>query len=262
MTGISRAVADHVMTLRFDRAEKKNAITDAMYDRLREALDAAAGDDAVRVVFIGSTSGNFTSGRDIGEFAATNAAALAGRGPADIFGTSAARLIRRLADFPKPLVASVRGLAVGFGTTMLLHCDLVFVERNARLSAPFVGLGLSPEAGSTLLMPRLAGYQHAFAMFALGASMSGEEAAQIGLAYQATDPGESDGAALAAALRLAALPPRSLQATKRLMRDAVALEPVLAAETRTFAERLASAEAAEAFSAFREKRKPDFRNPA
>lgn len=258
MSDISSSLADGVMALRFDRADKKNAITDAMYDALRMALESAEANPDVRVVLIGSTSEVFTSGRDIGEFAAGHAAARAGQSPPDVLNTPPARFVRALADFPKPIVAAVNGLAVGFGTTMLLHCDLVFVARDARLTAPFVGLGLSPEAGSTLLMPRIAGHQTAFAMFALGTAISGEEAVRLGLAYEATDSSETNAAAQGAAERLAALPPAALQITKRLLRGDPELKAAMDQEAHIFAERIASAEAGEAFSAFGEKRAPDF----
>lgn len=260
MSHIDASVALGVMTLRFDRPDKKNAITDAMYDALRVALEDAETSCEVRVVLIGSTSRVFTSGRDIAEFAAGHTAAQAGASLTDAMNVPAARFVRALANFPKPVVAAVRGLAVGFGTTMLLHCDLVFVDHDARLTAPFVGLGLSPEAGSSLLMPNLIGYQNAFAMFALGAVISGEEAVRLGLAYQATACSDTDATAIAAAERLAALPPAALQATKQLLRNRTELKSVLDREAHVLAERIASAEAGEAFSAFREKRKADFSN--
>jgi enoyl-CoA hydratase/carnithine racemase len=155
-------------------------------------------------------------------------------------------------------VGAVTGLAVGVGTTMLLHCDLVYVADDARLSTPFVNLALVPEAASSLLMPARIGYARAFALFALGEPMLGEMAARLGLANAAMPAAEVDAAALAAAKALAKRPLGALIATKTLMRDSEQLLAVMQREGKLFGERLKTAEAAEAFQAFAERRPPDF----
>ncbi len=166
--------------------------------------------------------------------------------------------LNALARARKPYVAAVQGLAVGIGVTMLMHFDLVFVAADARLSTPFVNLGLVPEAASSWLLPARIGYARAFAMLALGESIDGRTAASIGLVTAAVPAPEVGAKALLAARALAARPPAALQATKQLMRDATAIAGVMEREREVFGERLKSAEAAEAFLAFRQQRAPDF----
>lgn len=241
-------VADGMMEILFDRSEKKNALSNAMYDRITDALEEASGSPDVRVVLIGSTGDDFTAGNDLADFAKV---AMGGE-------ARAARFIEAIARFEKPLVAAVPGLAVGVGMTMLLHCDLVYVSREARLSAPFVGLALVPEAGSSLLLPLRVGHPKAFEIFALGSSVTGEEAAALGLANEAADPGDEIEAARVACARLAKQPLGALIATKRLMRDDGPLLDRMRAEGAAFFERLKSPSAKEAFAAFMERRQPDF----
>ena len=237
------------MEIRWNRPDKKNALNNAMYKTATAALERASGDGAIRVVLLTSSGDTFSSGNDLGDFAA---AASGGEAPA------ATGFVRALAAFPKPLVAAVTGLAVGVGMTMLLHCDLVYVAEDAKLTAPFIELALVPEAGSTILLPALLGHGRAFAMFALGEGFSGVDAQRVGLAKDALPAAEVQVAARKAARRLASRPMGAVMATKKLMRSKRALLSHIDAELQIFAERLRSAEAAEAFSAFRERRAPNF----
>jgi enoyl-CoA hydratase/carnithine racemase len=192
---------------------------------------------------------SFSAGNDLADFAS---AAAGGEAPAG------SGFIQAIARFPKPLVAAVPGIAVGVGTTMLLHCDLVYVAIDARLTTPFINLALVPEAASSLLMPALIGHARAFAMFALGEGLTGAEAARLGLANAALPAAEVLSAARDAARRLAQRPAGAVMAAKKLMRQRDAILDQIHAEGAIFAERLRSPEAMEAFTAFREKRAPDF----
>ncbi len=245
---VRKTVEAGVMTLTLARPDKKNALTDAMYGALADALAEAGSDDAVRVVLFAAEGDAFTAGNDINDFMAIAAGAV------PVTERNVFRFLHALAAADKPLVAAVSGLAVGIGLTMLLHCDLVFVADDARLSAPFVNLGLSPEAASSLLLPGLIGHRRAFAMFALGEPILGAQAAALGIANAAVPRDEVLLKARAAAAALASRAPGALKATKRLMREAEGLRSTLTAEGEVFAERLRSAEAKEAFSAFLERR--------
>lgn len=238
-----------VMEIVWNRPDKKNALSNVMYRAATAALARAVEDKSIRVALLASEGDSFTSGNDLADFAA---AAMGGEAPA------AGAFIEAIAQFPKPLVAAVPGLAVGVGTTMLLHCDLVFVANDAKLTTPFVNLALVPEAASSLLMPARIGHARAFAMFALGDGFTGAQAAQLGLANAALPAGEVVGAAREAAAKLAKRPLGAVMATKKLMRDGEAILTQLRTEGAIFGERLRSAEAMEAFTAFREKRAPDF----
>jgi enoyl-CoA hydratase/carnithine racemase len=243
------SVDDGVMAIVWNRPGKKNALTNAMYRVAIAALARAEEDGAIRVVLIASAGDSFSAGNDLADFAAV---ATSGEVPA------AGAFVEAISQFSKPLVAAVPGLAVGVGTTMLLHCDLVFVASDAKLTAPFVNLALVPEAASSMLLPARIGHARAFAMFALGDALSGTEAAQLGLANAALPAAEVIPAAREAAKKLALRPPGAMMATKKLMRDRATLLSQIRAETAIFGERLRSAEAAEAFAAFREKRAPDY----
>jgi enoyl-CoA hydratase/carnithine racemase len=243
--------SDGVLTLTLDRPEKKNALTDAMYRVLADQLEAGDADSEVRVVLIRSEGDLFTAGNDLSEFAqaAVNDAEL----------TNVGRFIGALASARKPIIAAVQGRAVGIGTTLLLHCDYVILAEDAWLSTPFVGLGLVPEAASTLLMPARIGHARAFMMFALGDPVSAATALEWGLANQVVAQAELDGAAAAVAGRLAGQPLGALIATKGLMRDAAGIQEQVRIEGEAFAARLNSPEAQEAFLAFAQRRAPDFR---
>ncbi|MBN9663846.1 MAG: enoyl-CoA hydratase/isomerase family protein [Acidobacteria bacterium] len=241
---------DGVLEITFARPDKKNALSNAMYDAARVALEDAQTDRAIRVVLFSAEGSAFTAGNDMGEFA-NFASGQAGE-------LQALPFIQALAQAEKPVVAAVPGLAVGVGMTMLLHCDLVYVAETAKLSAPFVNLGLVPEAASSLLLPARIGHVRAFAVFALGESISGVEAVILGLANKILPQDQVLPAARAAAQALARKPAGSLVSTKKMMRDAAALLARIDQENAVFAERLKSEEAREALRAFLERRPPDF----
>ena len=240
-----------VLSLTLARPEKKNALTKAMYGALADAIAAAECDGTVRVLLIRAEGDTFTAGNDLSDFASL----AEGRETAP---PHVVRFLYALADATKPIVAAVQGKAVGVGTTMLLHCDLVLLSTEAELSTPFVSLALTPEAASSILLPTRIGYPRAFAMFALGESVSASDAVNWGLANRVVSPENLDQAAFDMAKRLARQPSGSLRATKRLMRDASALRCTMRVEAKTFDERLRSPEAREAFTAFAEKRAPNF----
>jgi enoyl-CoA hydratase/carnithine racemase len=242
---------DGVVTLTFARPDKKNALTNAMYGVLADSLISAETDPAARVIVLRGEGDMFTSGNDVGEFAAIAAGAVQGE-------RHVSRFVRALAQSTRPLVAAVQGRAVGIGTTMLLHCDFVVLAENAQLSTPFVNLALVPEAASTLLMPMRVGYARAYEMFALGEAMDAQTALNVGIANRVVPLDQLHAEAAGVAARLAKLPAGSLAATKRLMRNPAALTAQIAAESERFAERLTTAEAREAFTAFAERRPPDF----
>lgn len=250
MTDLVKISVDNsVMEIVWNRPDKKNALSNAMYRAATAALARAAEDRSIRVVLIAAEGDSFTSGNDLADFAA---AAAGGEPPA------AHGFIEAIAQFPKPLVAAVNGLAVGVGTTMLLHCDLVFIARDAKLTTPFVNLALVPEAASSMLMPAHIGHRRAFAMFALGEPVTGEQAAELGLANAALATAEVLPAAREASRKLAQRPPGAVLATKQLMRNGPAILAQLRAESQVFGDRLKSAEAMEAFMAFQQKRPADF----
>jgi enoyl-CoA hydratase/carnithine racemase len=239
-----------VLEITFVRPEKKNALSNAMYRKASEALENAQTDNSIRVVLLSSEGDAFTSGNDLADFAG-----VAAGGREEL---QAARFIRALANAEKPLIAAVPGLAVGVGTTMLLHCDLVFVADTAKLSAPFVNLALVPEAASSLLLTARIGHARAFALFAMGESLSGAEALTLGIANKMLPKDEVIPVARAAARALAEKPLGAVVATKKLMRESEAILARIAQEGKVFGERLQTAEAREVFSAFAERRPPNF----
>jgi enoyl-CoA hydratase/carnithine racemase len=243
--------ANNVLTLTMARADKKNALTNAMYGALADAITAAETDPAARAIVIRGEGDMFTAGNDVGEFAAV--AAGAARGEQHV-----GRFLQAMTRATRPLVAAVQGRAVGIGTTMLLHCDFVVLAENALLSTPFVNLALVPEAASSLLMPLRIGYARAYEMFALGEPVDARTALQLGIANRVVPLERLHAEAASIAARLSKLPAGALAATKRLMRNADVLTAQIGAESAIFAERLKTAEAREAFAAFAEKRAPDF----
>jgi len=249
-TQIQITTAERITTLRFDRPDKKNAITIDMYAALRDGLEAAAGDPAVRAVVIAGSRACFTAGNDIPDFLR------AAQGGSQV--TAPLDFLRTLATFEKPIVAAVAGVAIGIGTTLLLHCDLVYAAPNARFKVPFVDLGLVPEAGSSVLLPALVGARRAAQLLLLGEQLDAQTALAWGLVNGVAD--DPDAAARAAAVRLAGCAPTALRATKaltrRTTRDAV-LE-AMRVEGEAFAERLRSPEAMEALQAFMARRPADF----
>lgn len=229
-----------VLTIRLVRPDKKNAIDRAMYLGMSEALEAAAADEAVRCIRFAGLPGAFSAGNDIADFMRF------GDGEAL---TEVLRFLRALATAPKPIVAAVDGLAIGIGTTLLLHCDAVVATSSSLFRTPFTDLGLVPEAGSSLLAPRVMGEREAFALLALGEAFDAERALRCGLVTRIDDDAETSSMVLAA--RLAAKPPEALRITRALVRPAP--EVILSRiedEARHFAERLRSPEARAAFAAF------------
>ncbi len=245
-------VAERVMRITLARPEKKNALTNDMYDALAAALMRAESDPEIRAVLLEGSGDTFTAGNDLADFAAVAA------GKASRADMKAFMFLQALARAQKPYVAAVHGLAVGIGMTMLMHFDLVFVAEDTKLSAPFVNLAVVPEAASSWLIPARIGHARAFAMFALGESIDGRTAASLGLVNAALPAAEVHAKALAAAKTLAAKPAGSLRETKKLMRDAAAISALMARESEIFGARLLTPEAAEAFRAFAERRPPDF----
>ena len=242
---------DHILTLAFARPDKKNALTNAMYGTLADAILAAETDPAVRVIVLRGEGDMYTAGNDVGEFAVMATGQFRGE-------RHVSRFIDAIARSTKPMVAAVQGRAVGIGTTMLLHCDFVVLAENALLSTPFVGLALVPEAASSLLLPLRIGYARAYEMFALGETLDAKAALALGVANRVVPLDRLHAEAASVAAKLAKQPAGSLAATKRLMRNAETLLAQMGAESRIFAERLATPEAREAFTAFAEKRPPDF----
>lgn len=240
-----------VMTLTLARPEKKNALSNAMYKVLADSLEAAEKDPAIRVVVFQAEGDSFTAGNDLQDFAAQGAGAFTEE-------RHVGRFLKALAHATRPLVAAVHGQAVGVGTTMLLHCDLVYVTPDARLTVPFVNLALVPEAASSWLLPARIGHARAYAMFALGEAIDGATAVAWGIANGAAEAGDLRARAREAADRLATRPLGALTTTKRLMRDAEKIAELMDTEGALFGERLKTAEAREAFMAFMERRPPDF----
>jgi len=248
---IKTAVIDGVATIEIARPEKKNAITGAMYTALANALDAAREDPAVRAVLLTGQPGIFTSGNDIEDFV---------QRPASLEQAPSFAFMKALMGCDKPVVAAVTGAAIGIGTTMLLHCDFVYVSDEARLAMPFVSLGVVPEFGSSLIVPQLMGNARAAEKLLLGDPFTGADAVECGIANAVLPADEVVRHARRVAERFNALAPGAVRETKRLLRRArtAALLETIAAEGQVFGQRLQSPEAKEAFSAFFEKRKPDF----
>ncbi|MBH5321676.1 enoyl-CoA hydratase [Aurantiacibacter sediminis] len=240
-----------ILTLTMNRPDKKNALTDAMYGAMADAIEGAQDDKAVRVIVIRGHGEMFCAGNDIGDF-------MVAASGGDITRANVFRFIRLLGTSTKPLVAGVQGRAVGIGTTMLLHCDYVVLADDAKLTAPFATLGLVPEAASSKLLPSAIGHQRAFAMMAMGEAIAAEEALASGLANAIVPVEGLNDAVGDAAQRIAALPPGAVQASKALMRDRETIAETMETEIAIFAQRLQSEEAREAFTAFMQKRAPDF----
>lgn len=239
-----------VMTITFNRLDKKNSITSTMYAAMADAVAQAAADPAVRVVLFQGHESIFSAGNDIGDFL---------NQPPTTQESPVFRFLRGIATFEKPLLAAVAGPAVGIGTTMLFHCDLVYAGDNAAFSMPFVNLGLCPEAASSLLAPRMFGYHRAAEALLMGEPFFAEAAQEVGLVNRVVPPTEVNGYAQAQARKLAAKPLSSLIATKRLMKgDTQAVLQKMDEEGQSFGRMLREPAAKEAFGAFMEKRKPDF----
>jgi enoyl-CoA hydratase/carnithine racemase len=236
---------ENILRITMNRPAKKNALTGAMYDAMREALELADRDEAIRAVLITGTGGVFTAGNDIGDFLA---------GTRDAHGSPALRFIQTIALCDTPIVAAVDGNAVGVGTTMLFHCDLVYAAPSAKFRMPFIDLGLVPEAASSMTVPLRVGIAKASEWLLLGEGFDAHEAHRCGVINGVLPAGELIDTALNAAKRLAAKPAHALAATRRLMRgDRQAIRTQMERESKEFAAALESPEAKAAFSAFLSK---------
>jgi enoyl-CoA hydratase/carnithine racemase len=244
-------VTDRVLTIALARPAKKNALTLAMYEVITAALARAKDDPQIRVVLVRGSEGCFTAGNDLADFM---------QRPPTSADSPVGRFLDLLVTHPKPIVAAVDGIAIGVGTTMLLHCDLVYATKDTRFQLPFVPLGLSPEAGSSMLLPLLCGHARAAELLLLGEPFDGARAYELGLVNRVVERDLLQAYAQERAAAIAALPPASVRLTKRLMRAPMRaqLEAAMQEEGNAFFERLRSPEAAEAMSAFFAKRKPDF----
>ena len=247
---IKTTLSDHVATVEIDRPQKKNAITGEMYLALAQAVREANANPAVRCVLITGQPGVFTAGNDLEDFMRNKEGE----------ELPSVAFMRALAACEKPVIAAVTGLAVGIGTTMLLHCDLVYVSQDARLSMPFVGLGLVPEFASSLMLPALVGHAKAAELLMLGEPFGADQAVALGIANAVLPAGDVIEHARRVAERFNALAPAAVRETKKLLKqprmDAVLR--AIAAEVAVFSDRLGGPEAKEALSAFFQKRKPDF----
>jgi len=240
-----------VLRITLNRPDKKNSITSAMYQALADAFKDARGDSAVKVVLISGNADLFTAGNDLGDFMNKPP----GGEDAPVF-----QFLHHISACEKPIVAAVGGAAVGIGTTMLLHCDLVYVAENARFSLPFTSLGLVPEAASSYLLPQIAGYQKAAELLLLGEPFNAATAKEAGFVTAVVAPDQLLATAEKAAAKLAALPGKSVRTTKALMKQAhlAAITRQMQDEGAQFRTMLGEPAAREAFSAFFAKRKPDF----
>ncbi len=248
---ITKVQSGAVLQLGFNRPERKNAITADMYQTLADALNSAAADQSIRVVLLHGHETMFTAGNDLEDFL---------KKPPHGDASPVFQFLLAISTFPKPLVAAVAGVAVGVGMTMLMHCDMVYAGDNAKFSVPFAQLGLCPEAASSYLLPFIAGYQKAAEKLMLGEPFSAQECVDIGLANRVIPAADVLAYAQSQAAKLAALPASSLRTTKALMKSG--MSEIIAArmkeESVQFRAMLAAPEAREAFTAFMQKRKPDF----
>jgi enoyl-CoA hydratase/carnithine racemase len=249
---IKTATLNGVATIEIARPEKKNALTAVMYQAMADAINAAAEDKAVRALLITGQPGIFTSGNDLQDFL--------NRPRTDFEASSVFQFMRALIECDKPVVAAVTGAAIGIGTTMLLHCDFVYVSDEARLAMPFASLGLVPEYASSVLVPRLMGDRRAAEKLLLGDPFTAETAVECGIANAVLPAAEVLPHARRVAERFNVLPPGAVRESKRLIRepDRAALIEACKREAVIFDARLASAEAREAMQAVLEKRKADF----
>jgi enoyl-CoA hydratase/carnithine racemase len=250
---IASSKADGVLTIQFNRPDKKNALTAVMYQAMTDALHEAERDASVRAILFMGSAQAFTAGNDLDDFLNDPP-----NGPdAPVF-----RFMAAVTQATKPLVAAVAGNAVGIGTTLLLHCELVYAADNAKFALPFARLGVCPEFASSFLLPQLAGYQRAAEALMLGETFGAEEAYDMGLVNRVLPVDELPGFALAQAGKLAALPATSICITKQLMKagQQAMVASQMAEEIRHFAAMLFAPAAKEAVTAFLEKRKPDFKN--
>lgn len=248
---IQYEVRDHVAHLSINRPDKRNALTTPMYLQLTAFLSEAEHDSNVRVILFRGEGGHFSAGNDLADFL--------NQPPIDA-DSPVMKFLFAVAGAHKPMVAAVEGVAVGIGTTLLLHCDLSYAARDAKFSLPFVNLGLVPEAASSLLLPHLCGHARAAELLLLGEPFTADTAKDCGIITGITGVGEALACAEQAARKLAQKPPAALRASKALLKRHLrgAISDTLLVEAAEFRQRLQSPEAKEAFQAFLEKRAPDF----
>jgi enoyl-CoA hydratase/carnithine racemase len=255
MALIETEIEGAVLRIVINRPEKKNALTAAMYTELSDAFDQAEANPSVRVLLLHGKGDSFTAGNDLEDFLQKPWSGQETMPPA-------VRFMRTVAAAKKPVIAAVQGAAVGIGTTILLHCDLVYAAENAKFVMPFVNLGIVPEAGSTLLLPSLIGHQRAAELLLLGAAVTAQRAYELGLVNAVVPPESLMVTANKAAHTLTEKPASALLETKRLLKAPyqAELERVIEQELRLVRQHLDSPETKEALTAFFEKRKPDFSN--
>lgn len=242
-------LAGDILTIEIRRPDKKNAFSMEMYQSMADAVERSDRESVIRVVLLHGQPGVFSAGNEIESFSAMTA------------DSPIVEFMHRLSEARKPVIAAVDGVAIGIGATLLFHCDLVYASRRARFHLPFVNLGLCPEFGSSVILPRLVGHQRAAELLYFGEPFGAEAAQELGLVNAVVDEEALLSHAMARAQALAAQPPSALQLTKRMLRQAPAqsIREIIDEEIKSFVARLGTGEAQEAFSAFREKRKPDFR---
>ncbi len=251
LDNIETHTQNYITRIELNRPDKKNALTAEMYQSMADALRAADADPQVRVILLHGRPDCFCAGNDLKDFL---------ENPPQGDDSPVFQFLQSISSASKPLVAAVGGPAIGIGTTMLLHCDLVYATPETRFQLPFVSLGLVPEAASSLLLPMNAGFQHAAELLLLGEPFDSSKAQAAGIVTEIVDKDALLDRARAIAAKLAALPPKQLRMTKALMkkRHADAVQERMLDESRQFRALLSSPEAKEAMSAFLEKRKPDF----
>jgi enoyl-CoA hydratase/carnithine racemase len=251
MSDIITEQSGAILRVQLNRPASKNAMTSAMYITLADLFDSAAKDDEIRVVLWHGAGDSFCAGNDVGDFL---------KNPPGPGESPQALLMKALITFDKPIVAAVQGAAIGGGTTMLTHCDFVFAGENAKFQMPFVNLALVPEFGSSCTIPARAGYLRAAELILTGQPFDARRAAELGLVTRVVPNQELLATATDTAQKLAQKPPAALRACKRLLKQSTReqLERAVKLENEEFSERVRSAEAKEAFTAFLEKRRPDF----
>jgi enoyl-CoA hydratase/carnithine racemase len=253
MTDVEVTRTGAAQILRLTRIQKKNALTGAMYRALADAIESGDAESSITAHIITGSGGIFTAGNDLGDFLTT------AQGTGDL-AVDVLRFITLLPVVRKPLIAAVDGPAIGIGTTMLFHCDLVYATAGSTFATPFLDLGLIPEAASSLLMPERMGYARAFEMLVLGEPFSAERAVAAGFVNEIVPAESLEATALGAAYRLAKKPPEALAEARRLLRgEPASILARVDTEVAAFRERLRSPEAIEAFTAFFEKRPANFR---
>src|SRR5437899_6164775 len=251
MSDIISERSGSILRVELNRPERKNAMTSAMYITLADLLNDAAKDDQIRVVLWHGTGDSFSAGNDIQDFL---------KNPPGAGESPQARLMKALIDFDKPVVVAVQGAAIGGGTTMLTHCDFIYAGESAKFQMPFINLAVVPEFGSSCSVPARIGHLRAAELILLGAPFDARRAAELGLVTEVVSDKDLLAKATETARKLAAKPAAALQASKRLMKQPFReqLKAAMKAENEEFSVQVRSDDAKEAFSAFLEKRKPDF----